>query len=63
MWAGQMLEFVVGKLKRRLRLVLVLPTSGLLVLIAYEHAFNSYTANRPKENLFLRDGGEEHTQY
>lgn len=55
-----MLEFVVGKLKRRFRLVLVLFISGLLVFIAYEYVFNFYTVNRLKENLFFRDGGEEY---
>lgn len=35
-------------------LVLLLPVSGLLVLIAYEQAFSSYKLNKTKENLFWR---------
>ena len=58
-----MLEFIVGKLRHRILLVSLLPTSELLVLIACE-AFNSYKLKRTKENLgFLRPGGGEHTQY
>lgn len=53
-----MLEFIVGKLRHRLLLVLLLPTSGLLVLIAWEKAFNSYKLNRTKEKKFMGWGGE-----
>lgn len=47
-----MLQFIVGKLRYRLMLVLLLPASELLVLIAYEQAFSSYKLNKIKENLF-----------
>ena len=51
-----MLEFIVGKLRHRLLLVLLLPTSGLLVLIAWEKAFNSYKLNRKKKFYGLGRG-------
>ena len=58
-----MLEFIVGKLRHRLLLVLLLSTSGLLVLIACEKALNSFKLNRTKEKKkFLWAGGREYTQ-
>lgn len=57
-----MLEFIVGKLRHRLLLVLLLPTSGLLVLIAWEKAFNSYKLNRTKEKKKFMGWGGEYTQ-
>ena len=44
-----MLEFIVGKLRHRLLLGLLLPISGLQVLIVCEKAFDSYKLNRTKE--------------
>ena len=58
-----MLEFIVGKLRHRLLLVLLLSTSGLLVLIACEKALNSYKLNRTKEKKkCLWAGGRDYTQ-
>lgn len=53
-----MLEFIVRKLRHRLLLVLLLPISGLQVLIVCEKAFNSYKLNRTKEKKKFYGQGE-----